>query len=322
MEFTTKETEIEIPRSVDPMEGDLDDIAGGIMDLLEDDDPNSSGKVDPKPEELRETEGEVKEPAPEEPAKPDDDTQIHKIKWQGREIEVSEKDLMELAQKGFDYTQKTQQLATERDELAPYMGLVNRIRTDPTLAQHIATYLTGNAPEPRGQEEPSDDPVVQLKNEIRAEIMGDIRKELSANVTPIARAQVLDRVRMQVQADPDYNEIQQQILDMVSSQPPALQKTIFMQLDQDPEAYLQAFAHFKKLKTENPPKEQPPKPKAVKRETRAPILETGGPAPAENLDNKARAEKLSKMKAKALRSGDNMALADWLIASGSIDHLV
>lgn len=320
MEFTTKETEIELPRSDDPMEGDLDNIADGIMGLLEDDDPNSSGKVDPKPEEPREAE-KAKGPDTKEPAEVEDDAQIYTIKWQGKEVEVSGKDLMELAQKGFDYTQKTQQLAAERDEIAPYMGLVNRIRTDPTLAQHIATYLTGNVSELKGKEEPSDDPVAQLKSEIRAEIMGELRKELSANVAPIARTQVLDRVRMQVQADPDYNEIQQQILDMVSSQPPALQKTLFMQLDQDPEAYLQTFAHFKKLKAESPPKEQPPKPKAVKRETRAPILETGGPAPSE-LDNKARAEKLSKMKAKALRSGDNLALADWLIASGSIDHLV
>lgn len=62
-----------------------------------------------------EPEAEAPEPQAEEEAKP---SRRLKLKWKGEEKEVEEAEAIELAQKGFDYTQKSQQLAKEREELA------------------------------------------------------------------------------------------------------------------------------------------------------------------------------------------------------------
>lgn len=56
-------------------------------------------------------------PAPEEPtqeAQPE--TRRFKLKYKGEELEKEEPEVIELAQKGFDYTQKSQALAKEREE--------------------------------------------------------------------------------------------------------------------------------------------------------------------------------------------------------------
>lgn len=62
-----------------------------------------------------EPEAEAPEPQAEDEAKP---SRRLKLKWKGEEKEVDEAEAIELAQKGFDYTQKSQQLAKEREELS------------------------------------------------------------------------------------------------------------------------------------------------------------------------------------------------------------
>lgn len=314
------QTDVEYPQSSDQVDRQVDGLAGGIMDLMENPNPNTSGIVESKSaetsaetkEETTETAEETEETTSEEPEK-------YTIKWQGQEKEVTQAELLDLAQKGFDYTQKTQALATERDQLAPYQGLANLIKSDPVKAAQITAILSGQALQAQPEKKTFDDPIEQLKWETKQEALAELRKEMAANIAPIHRQQALNQVRSQVQADPDYQEVHTKIIEMVKAQPPSIQKAIYLQLDQDPAAYLDAFQHFKQQKAQKP--ETTPIPKPVKKDTHAPILESGGVEAPAGIEKKAQAERLSKQKAKALREGSTSALADWLKASGAIEHL-
>jgi hypothetical protein len=289
-------------------DGSVDGIADGIMDMIDNTNPNSSGIVEAKQTEVA-TE-KVTEPEVEEPEK-------YTIKWQGQEKEVSQDELLDLAQKGFDYTKKTQDLALERDNLAPYVGLANRIKADPLLANQIAALVSGQTIAPKPEVRQFDDPIEQLKWEIKQETLAETKREIAQAAQPIQKLQVLNAVKSEIQRDPDYTEIHQQIIDMVKSQPPAIQRTLYLQLDQDPQAYMETFQQFKK----NRASKVTETPKPVKTESHAPILESGGVTAPEGVESKAKVERISKMKAKALRSGDPTSVADWLKASGAIDHL-
>ena len=308
------QTDVEYPQPTGQEDGTVSGIAGGIMDLLDNADPNSSGvAVSTTPadgvtdtstdgEQTPETEGE-------EPDK-------FIIKWQGQDKEVTQAELLDLAQKGFDYTQKTQALAEERNQLAPYQGLA-RLMADPSKAGQIAAILSGQAPQAPQQPEKKtfDDPIDALEDRILQKARAERQQEL----IPLHRQAALNQVKQQVQADPDYKEVHQAIIDMVKAQPPTLQKAMFLQLDQDPASYVEAFQHFKNLKATTTTTTTTLKP--VKKETHAPILEAGGVEAPAGIESKAKAERITKMKAKALRSGDPKEIANWLGASGALDHL-
>jgi hypothetical protein len=245
------------------------------------------------------------------------------IKWEGEDKEVDHAELLELAQKGFDYTRKTQKLAQEKNELSPYIGLANKIKSDPTLAAKISDLLSGKVVDdaPRAPKIVSDDPVEQLKYEMKQEIMAEMESKLQKTVAPMNKQQALDRVRMQVQADPLFNDVQKDIVAMVQSQPQALQRNLYLQLDQDPSAYLQAFEHFKKIR-QSKTGDAVAAPKPVSSKTKAPILEAAGNASApSSLGRKEQKASMDKKKAKALRSGDTQELANWLLDSGALEHL-
>jgi len=290
------------------------------MDMMEDKNPNASGVVAMSaPEEVvEEVEEEVEaEEAPAAAEAPKADKYV--IKWKGEDKEVDHSELLELAQKGFDYTEKTQKLAQEKNELSPFIGLANRIKGDPILAAQIAQLMSGQAPvaAPKVVEPVSDDPVEQLK----AEIKNELRREMEAKLEPMGKQQMLDRVKMQVQSDPHFNEIQQDIVKMIQAQPKALQRNMYLQLDQDPESYLQTFKHFKKIRESNPTVvADVPKPTITK--TKAPILESAGiSSEAPKASVKEKKVVMDKKKAKALRSGDTQELANWLLDSGALEHL-
>jgi hypothetical protein len=292
-------------------DGSLDGIADGIMDLMDNTDPNTSGEVGKKPAEVAQPVAEKATPESEEPEK-------YTIKWQGQEKEVSQEELINLAQQGFDYTKKTSDIARERDELAPYVGLANRIKADPLLANQIAALVSGQTIAPKPEVKQFDDPIEQLKYEIGQETLAATRREIQAAAQPIQKLQVLNAVKSEIQRDPDYVEIHQQIIDMVKAQPPAIQRTLYLQLDQDPQAYMETFQQFKNNRV---PKAETKAPTPLKTESHAPILESGGVTAPEGVESKAKVERISKMKAKALRSGDPTSVADWLKASGALDHL-
>lgn len=311
------ETDFEYPQSEDVVDSKINDLAGGIMDMLDNTSPETGGTVESKHESEQPdqtAEPVTEQPDKEEPEKEEPTQDRYTIKWQGQEKEVTQDELFELAQKGYDYTKKTQDLAQERDNLAPYIGLANTIKARPDIANKVAELIAGKTPE---QVQSFDDPIEQLKYEIEQKAASIADQKIANALQPLQRVQVLNAVRAEVQRDPDYGKIHQSIIDMVKSQPPMVQKTLYAQLDQDPQAYLEAFQHFKK----NMSPEVKELPKVVKKETHAPILESGGVETPSTIESKAKIERVTKLKAKAFRTGDPSELASWLRASGAIDHL-
>jgi hypothetical protein len=307
------ETDFEYANPKEVSEAEVNGIAGGIMDLIDIQDPNHSGEAISRPPE------EEKEPVKPEPEEEtDEEPEKYTIKWQGQDKEVTQAELFDLAQKGFDYTSKTQALASERDQLSPYVGLANILKSDPLKAQQIAAIISGQAQPPPQAQKQFDDPIEQLKWETKQEALAEIRQELANQLTPLHRQQVLNQVRQQVQSDPDYKEVHASIIEMVKSQPPAIQKAMYLQLDQDPASYVEAFQFYKE-RLQKPA--TTPLPKPIKTTSRAPILESGGVDTTEGVEGRAKADRVSKQKAKAFRSSDPMEIAKWIEQSGAIDHL-
>uniref|UniRef100_A0A6M3XW20 Uncharacterized protein n=2 Tax=viral metagenome TaxID=1070528 RepID=A0A6M3XW20_9ZZZZ len=338
------ETDFEFVQPQEIVDGQLDGIAGGIMDLMEDPDPNSSGAAVSKPATEVETEKEeTEEETPEKPAGEEPDT--YTIKWQGQDKEVTQEELMNLAQQGFDYTQKTQALAQERDQLAGVQGLATLLRSDPVKAAQIAAIISGQTPQKEPEKPQFDDPIEQLKWETKQEVLADFRKEMQQNIGPLHRQSALSQIKAQIQTDPDYQEVHGAIMGQVMALPGAdelavafrearrmgqlspdlsnvrnsLAKNVYLQLDQDPATYMEMFQHFKTKKATA--LEPVTTAKVVKKETKAPFLDTGGVASVEGVVGKERTQRLTKQKASALRSGDPLAIADWLQDSGAINHL-
>lgn len=322
--MTASETDVMDPENIEVVAEQIEGIAGGIMDLLDNPDPNHSAQVAPRPATPEEQQAappeEEEAPAPEKEV-PSEEPEVEKytIKWQGQEKELSHDELISLAQQGFDYRQKTQRLAEERDQIAPYVGLAKRIQADPNLAKTIANLLSGQQQQ---AEQMPDDPIERLKAEIRQEL----RQELE----PVQRQQAINAFKAEVQRDPDYKVVHQQILSHIAAQPPSLRRTMYLQLDQDPRSYMEMFTHFKQqntqenITTDAEPEKEKPKPNEVhivKKVTKAPFLSAGGAADTTPVAATSR-QKLNKQKAEALRSGDPLMIAKWLESSGAIDHLM
>lgn len=76
------------------------------------------------------------------------DAQHFTITVNGQEREVTLDELTSLAQKGDDYTRKTQELAAQRKQLDPVMSLLQGLRSNPQetlreLAEELGVELTG-----------------------------------------------------------------------------------------------------------------------------------------------------------------------------------
>ena len=306
-----RETDVEYPQDDSIVASQLDGIAGGILDMIDNTSPLEGGTVESKEEVTEEVKEETQEATPEPEKEEAEEPDKFTIKWQGEEKEVTQDELIELAQKGFDYTKKTQDLAAERDNLAPYVGLANQIKARPELAQKIAELLTGTQQTPV-----SDDPVDQFKHELKQEATAIADKKIKEALDPIQKQVIINAVKTEVRRDPDFDKIQAEIVNLIKSQPPVLQDQLARRLNEDIPTYLDTFQFIKKkLATEAV------KPTPVKKETKTPILEAGGVETPQMADNKAKTERISKMKAKALRSGDPSEIGKWLTESGALDHL-
>ncbi|HRR42835.1 MAG TPA: hypothetical protein P5244_16505, partial [Syntrophales bacterium] len=83
-----------------------------------------------------------------------------KIKWEGEERELTKDELVELAQKGYDYTRKTQALAERERQLAPLEGIAKTVQSDPAFAAYLRDYFLQKG-KPKTEEQPPpkfDDP--------------------------------------------------------------------------------------------------------------------------------------------------------------------
>lgn len=292
-------------------------MAENIADMIDNTSPTDSATSRPEPPDDEAPAEQVVEETPPEPVKA---VEKRKIKWQGQEVEIEPERETELLQKGFDYTQKTQELSKRLTEIAPLEGLAKQIQSDPNLAQHIAGYFqqTVEKKEAPVLDDPLDEFAYKIKQETLKEVSEKLIAPLQEQAKQMTHQQVIARTHAQVASDPLYGEVQSAMVDYIKSLPPSLQRTTYLQLDQDPKAYIESYEHFRKqIETKKSTTvDMPP----VKREERAPILENAGKA-AESTGNAKQSEKIAKLKKNALRDGDPKALADWLQQSGAINHL-
>lgn len=260
----------------------------------------------------KESQPETKEPEP-----PKEEKAKRVIKWKGEDVEIDPAKEEELLQKGFDYTQKTQALAAERDMITPYVGLVKAMQNDPNLQKHIADYLKGETKKPEPVE--SDDPIEQIITQAEKRAYERVQKEL---IEPIQKKtdqmtleQVISSVSAEVRKDPLYNEVDKAMRDYIAEMPEVVGRPLFNQLNTDPKSYLETYNKFR-TKIADKQKKQEPTPEAkeekipepVKRETHAPILESadkGGLEPA----SKAQKEKIKELM-KRSRNGDYRATGE------------
>jgi len=301
------------------------DAEGNISGLEEVLKSSGFGTDEPPPE----GEPEKTDPEPEpEPApvaeKPPATTK--KLKWQGQEMELPEEEVISLAQKGFDYQKKTQALAEKERSLAPVEGIYRQLQTDPQFARHIVDYLQGPRPQPQQAPEPTD-PIEKLKAEIKAEMRQEIMPAIDHAIMPQRQQLVINQVRQELMVDPMYRDVHEGIVNYVKAMPETIARTVWLQLDQDPDAYVKTYhairekmAQAKNAQPEGSPAPKPgAMPKPVEKKERAPILESAGTeAPIETVSKKV---KIDKLKAQALRSGDSNALAGWLLEGGFLDQL-
>jgi len=323
------EGQVAVDKDGMPQVSDTEFLGALGVDIDDDPQPETTATPERTPE---------ASPPPAAAGPPPPTGQKRKIKWQGQEVELDPDKEIELLQKGFDYTQKMQALAAERDLLTPHVGVIKAIQQDPDLQRKIAEHLTGRKTEPRREEPPPqmDDPIEQLKWEIRQEVLKEVEekhvKPIQAVTQQMTRQQVLSSVRSQVQADPLYPEVQQAIAANVQAiaQTMGLEVAgnMYRQLDQNPDAYLKAYNTMRpiiaarKAQTQQPPASggTPPLPEPTKREERAPILESANSAPTES-EAKAANEKLKSLNKRA-RAGDYRALGELLLKGGMMKGII
>ena len=271
------------------------------------------GKEPVVEEPQKESQPATKEPEKEPPKEEEKAKRV--IKWKGEDVELDPAKEEELLQKGFDYTQKTQALAAERDMITPYVGLVKAMQSDPNLQKHIADYLKGETKKPEPVE--SDDPIEQIITQAEKRAYERVQKEL---IEPIQKKtdqmtleQVISSVSAEVRKDPLYNEVDKAMRDYISEMPEVVGRPLFNQLNTDPKSYLETYNKFRTKIAEKQTKPEPEPeaekiPEPVKRETRAPILESadkGGLEPA----SKAQKEKIKELM-KRSRNGDYRATGE------------
>lgn len=97
---------------------DLDGIAGLIEIDAEAETEEQAGESDSEEEQGEELEGEEQD-ADEESEEESDDGDTEILTHEGKEVRLKKSEVLELAQKGFDYTKKTMALAEERKALEP-----------------------------------------------------------------------------------------------------------------------------------------------------------------------------------------------------------
>lgn len=78
--------------------------------------------------------------------------ELYAIKHGGQEHQLTMDQLIEHAQKGFDYTQKTQKLSAREQEIADFENFLNYVNSNPQLAQEMYE-LTSRYENPQHQQQ-------------------------------------------------------------------------------------------------------------------------------------------------------------------------
>jgi len=236
------------------------------------------------------------------------------IKYNGQEIAINAEDEVPLLQKGYNYEAKMAQLEAERAKLQSYNGLVSAIEASPEIRAKVSQAL-GYETQPAQPQAPQfDDPIEQLKWEVRQEVLKEVKAQfidpMQQQTAATTHQQQINGLRQQVQADPQYKEVQAAIIEQIRALPESVGKDLYARLDQDPRAYTDMFNSVKARLATITPKPRPATeaPQPTKRETKAPILESGNNAP-DIAANAKMTERIKELERKS-RNGDFKATGE------------
>lgn len=188
----------------DGNEDDEFDVSGDGVEADEDEDPLGGSDED---------DGDAAEDDGDDGSEP-----LFTIKVGGVEREVTQTELIELAQKGDDYTRKTQQLAEDRKRVAAWEQLNEAFGEDPegtlrALAKQFDITLDSGGeqdfPEGFDPDDPLEREVVELRRELQS-LKADRESEAARRQEADAAAQVaaeLDAVRTKYEAEFDDEEL-------------------------------------------------------------------------------------------------------------------
>jgi len=253
----------------------------------------------------------VAEPQPDLPK-----VETRKIKHNGQEVEIAKEQEEELIRKGFDYDYKRNMIEQERAKLAAYQGLVTAIETSPDIKAKVAAALGHTQPSVETQPQSFDDPIEQLKWEMRQEVLKEVEeryaKPFQQQMQMQQQVTTLERVRQSVQSDPQYKEVQAAIIEQIKAMPESVGKNLYLQLDQDPKAYMDMFQSVKQRlakPTQQTQAQDTQLPDPVKRETKAPILEQGGSAEQESASQQKMNERIKDLTRRS-KNGDYRATGE------------
>ena len=266
----------------------------------------------PEPKQEEPPKEEVKETPKEEP-KPK-----RKIKHNGVEVEIDPDQEESLISMGYDYTRKTQEVADMRKKVEPYAYLIDAMNANADLKEKIVGVLKGDTP----KEKPPEDPVELVKFEAKQEALKEaeqtIAKPLKEEIARLAYKQAVDAAKARVQADPMAKEVHAAIVEVIKTMPESIGRPFYNRIDNDPQAYLETYeqqrailvAKQKQKESEKPP-ESDEVPKPTKRETHAPILESGGKSVTEPSSQKEMNAKIKELTRRS-KAGDFQALGELL----------
>ena len=289
--------------------------------------PAEEPVVDEPPEEPAE-EPEVKEPAAEDagepvveptvtPVEPQEEPpapETVKIKVQGEELELTQEQLVELAQKGEDYTRKTQALSEREKRLTGYEGLIGLANSDPKFRQYLQTYdatapeKTAEPAEPVVEDTPPEDPVERVKWEAKREAVAEMQPTIDAlrqEISTVKQSVQTEATQIKRDVDPLGEITHKAMHGYLKSLPPQAAQALYERWDTDAKAYEEGFQWMRGVVEErhqaiadakaNPANAAPApapapaaapaaKPAKVERKTKevAPLLESGGAAQVES----------------------------------------
>ena len=189
----------------------------------------------------------------------------HRIKVQGEELEVTTEELVTLAQKGEDYTRKTQALSEREKRVTGHEGLIHLIDTDPNFRHHVKGYdpltVTDGGektvkeevkpiPSLEVDDKPPEDPVERVKWETRKEVLEQVApviKALEDKLTTVEQG--ITQVGPQVKREVDpYGEATQKALHAyLKTLPDTTARTLFNSWNSDAKAYQDAYTWMRPM---------------------------------------------------------------------------
>ena len=174
---------------------------------------------------------------------PAEEIKKRKIRADGRDIEVTEEELVRLASAGVDYTKKTQDLQQRYVDLGGFQSIAQRMQNDPEYARHILSYGTGSAQQHVApQTKTEDDPVAAFKQEILRDVLGQVAPAL-APVADMQRARGMQAIVQELnQSYGDDGALLEATAEKyLDQQPPAIKAAIFQNLSSSPQAMRQGL---------------------------------------------------------------------------------